>query len=249
MLYLRLAKLTDKDQFRQVYYVNIFAQGCNQKLQKIDCTNLINTKRIQILLLLVIRSWGVYLTFYIFCIIQGNLRMSSLASSLLLQKSPLKQGDPKYELENVPPTLGNRVRKHIKQSTQPQANLSSPNGVISSLAGISSPPLRQVAKSPHARQRTLPLRPPIASSSEVAKDNKFAVPRPNMACAMRPPSSLPHGNKFKEVTTIPVKDQNNQARRFGKYICCFHSNISWTQVDFLNACLSNFGKKIEITLR
>jgi hypothetical protein len=31
------------------------------------------------------------------------------------------------------------------------------------------------------------------------------VLRPNMACAIRPPSSLPIGNKFREVTTIPTQ--------------------------------------------
>lgn len=63
----------------------------------------------------------------------------------------------------------------------PQANLSSPKGVISSLAGISSPPRKKVAKSPQARHRTLPLSPPMPSKSEVAKDSKVAVLLPNMA--------------------------------------------------------------------
>lgn len=93
----------------------------------------------------------------------------------------------------------------MRPRTQPQANLSSPKGVISSFAGISSPPRKKVANNPHAKQRTLPLRPPIPSKSDVAKDSRVAVPLPNMACAMRPPSSLPHGNKFREVTTMPAK--------------------------------------------
>lgn len=92
----------------------------------------------------------------------------------------------------------------MRPRTKPQAYLSSSNGVISSVAGISSPPRKNVAKSPHAKQSTLPLRPPIPKRNEVAKDNKVAVLLPNIACAMRPPSSLPHGNKFKEVTTIPA---------------------------------------------
>ena len=91
----------------------------------------------------------------------------------------------------------------MRARTNPQAYLSSPNGVISSVAGTSSPPRKKVANNPHAKQRTLPLRPPIPSKSDVPKDSKVAMFLPNRACAMRPPSSLPHGNKFKEVTTIP----------------------------------------------
>lgn len=121
-----------------------------------------------------------------------------------IYRSPLKKGALKNELEKVPPPLGKRVRKQMRPSTTPQAYLSSPNGVISSFAGISSPPRKKVAKSPHAKQRTLPLKPPIPRRSEVANDNRVAVLLPNMACAIRPPSSLPHGNKFKEVTTIPT---------------------------------------------
>lgn len=120
--------------------------------------------------------------------------------------SPLKNGPLKKELENVPPPLGKRVRKQMRPRTIPQAYLFSPRGVISSFAGISSPPLRKVANKPHARHSTLPLRPPRPSNIEVAKDNKAAVLLPNMACAIRPPSSLPQGSKFREVTTIPEKE-------------------------------------------
>ncbi|MCI25325.1 hypothetical protein A2U01_0046515 [Trifolium medium] len=45
----------------------------------------------------------------------------------------------------------------------------------------------------------------MPSNNDVPKDNNVAVLRPNMACAIRPPSSLPHGNKFREVTTIPAQ--------------------------------------------
>ena len=122
----------------------------------------------------------------------------------IIYKLPLKNGSLKNELENVPPPLGKRVRKQIRPRTIPQAVLSSPKGVISSFAGISSPPRKKVENNPHAKHRTLPLRPPIPSKSDVAKDSKAAVLLPNMACAMRPPSNLPQGNKFKEVTTIPA---------------------------------------------
>lgn len=124
--------------------------------------------------------------------------------------SPLKNGAVKNELENVPPPLGNRVRKQISPRTQPQANLSSPKGVISSFAGTSSPPRKKVANNPHAKHRTLPLRPPIPSKSEVAKESRVAVLLPNIACAIRPPSSLPQGNKFREVTTIPAEKNCSQ---------------------------------------
>lgn len=131
-------------------------------------------------------------------------------------RSPRKYGAPKNELENVPPMLGKRVRKHIKKSTQPHANLSFPRGVISSCAGTSSPPRKKVAKSPQARHSTLPLRPPIPSKREVAKDNNAAVLLPNIACAMRPPSSLPHGKRFKEVTTIPaIENDRNGVSKLG----------------------------------
>ena len=126
----------------------------------------------------------------------------------MIYMSPLKNGPLRNELENVPPPLGKSVRKQIRPRTIPQANLLSPRGVISSFAGISSPPRKKVANNPHAKHRTLPLRPPIPSNNEVAKDNSIAVLLPNMACAIRPPSSLPHGNKFKEVTTIPAQARN-----------------------------------------
>lgn len=124
---------------------------------------------------------------------------------LLHYISPLKNGPLRNELENVPPLLGKSVRKQMRPRTMPQAYLFSPIGVISSFAGISSPPRKKVANNPHARHRTLPLRPPIPSNNEVPNDKSVAVLLPNMAWAMRPPSSLPHGNKFKEVTTIPAK--------------------------------------------
>lgn len=119
-------------------------------------------------------------------------------------KSPLKNGALKNGLENVPPPLGNKVRKQMRPRTTPHAYRSSPKGVISSVAGTSSPPRKKVANKPQAKQRTLPLNPPIPSTRDVANDSRAAVLLPNMACAMRPPSSLPHGNKFKDVTTIPV---------------------------------------------
>lgn len=120
-----------------------------------------------------------------------------------IYKSPLKNGPLKNELENVPPPLGKRVSKQMRPSTNPHAYRSSPNSVISSLAGFSSPPRKNVANKPHAKHKTLPLRPPMPSKSEVAKESRVAVLLPNMACAIRPPSSLPQGNKFKDVTTIP----------------------------------------------
>lgn len=127
--------------------------------------------------------------------------------------SPLKNGSLKNELENVPPPLGNRVRRQMRPRTTPQAYRSSPSGVISSVAGISSPPRKNVANKPHAKHRTLPLNPPIPSMSDVANDSRAAVLLPNMACAMRPPSSLPHGNKFKDVTTIPVEKNMEECKR------------------------------------
>lgn len=132
-------------------------------------------------------------------------------------KSPLKYGALKNELENVPPPLGKSVRKHISTSTTPQANLSSASGVISSFGGSSFPPRKNVEKSPHAKQRTLPLRPPIPKRKDVAKDNKLAVVEPNIAWAMRPPSSLPHGNKFKDVTTIPAQDKRQSIKFYFAY--------------------------------
>lgn len=121
-----------------------------------------------------------------------------------IYRSPLKKGWLRKELENVPPPLGNRVRKHTTAKTKPQAYLSSPTGVISSLAGISSPPLKKVANKPQAKHRTLPLSPPIPSSREVPNDSKVAVLLPNKAWAIRPPSSRPQGKRFNEVTTMPA---------------------------------------------
>lgn len=146
------------------------------------------------------------LELYMYYISASELLDSSLVPyfTLAIYRSPLKNGPLKNELENVPPPLGKRVRKQMRPRTQPQANLSSPKGVISSFAGTSSPPRKKVANNPHAKQRTLPLRPPIPSKSEVAKDSRVAVLLPNIACAIRPPSSLPQGNKFREVTTIPA---------------------------------------------
>ena len=118
---------------------------------------------------------------------------------------PLKNGSLKNEVENVPPLLGKSVRKQMRPSTIPQANLLSPKGVISSFAGNSSPPRKKVANNPHAKHNTLPLRPPIPNNNEVASDNNVAVLLPNIACVMRPPSSHSQGNRFKEVTTIPTK--------------------------------------------
>lgn len=92
----------------------------------------------------------------------------------------------------------------MRPRTTPQANLLSPNGVISSFVGISSPPRKKVANSPHAKQSTLPLKPPIPSKNDVANESIVAVFLPNMACAIRPPSSRPQGNRFREVTTIPA---------------------------------------------
>lgn len=134
-----------------------------------------------------------------------NLQEHMDMQFLTIYRSPLKNGALKNELENVPPPLGKRVRKHMSPRTQPQANLSSPNGVISSFAGTSSPPRKKVANNPHAKQRTLPLRPPMPSKSDVANDSRVAVLLPNIACAIRPPSSLPQGNKFRDVTTIPAR--------------------------------------------
>lgn len=94
---------------------------------------------------------------------------------------PLKNGSLRNGVEKVPPPLGKRVRKQIRPRTIPQAYLLSPRGVISSFAGISSPPLKKVANNPHAKQRTLPLRPPMPSNNDVAKDNSVAVFLPNMA--------------------------------------------------------------------
>ncbi len=136
--------------------------------------------------------------------VQFTKTSEELNNTKLFTSHPLKYGSLKKELENVPPPLGKRVRKQIRARTIPQAYLSSPKGVISSFAGISSPPRKKVANNPHAKHRTLPLRPPIPSKSDVAKDSKAAVVLPNIACAMRPPSSLQQGNKFKEVTTIPA---------------------------------------------
>jgi len=95
--------------------------------------------------------------------------------------SPLKNGALRNEEENVPPPLGKSVRKHMRPRMMPQAYLLSPRGLISSFAGISSPPRKKVANNPHARHRTLPLRPPTPSNSEVPKDKSVAVFLPNMA--------------------------------------------------------------------
>lgn len=65
--------------------------------------------------------------------------------------------------------------------TIPQANLSSPRGVISSLAGVSSPPRKKVANSPQAKHKTLPLRPPIPRRRDVVNERIAAVLLPNMA--------------------------------------------------------------------
>ncbi|KAG0465454.1 hypothetical protein HPP92_019618 [Vanilla planifolia] len=95
--------------------------------------------------------------------------------------SPLKNGGLRNELEKVPPLLGKRVRKQTRAKTNPHVKRFSPNGVISSLAGISSPPLKKVANKPQAKQRTLPLSPPMPRSSDVPKDSSVAVLLPNRA--------------------------------------------------------------------
>lgn len=116
---------------------------------------------------------------------QTYLLICALLISLKLEKkfqrSPRKNGGLRKELEKVPPPFGKRVRKQIRPKTMPQANLSSPTGVISSLAGISSPPLKNVANNPQAKQRTLPLNPPMPRRRDVPKESNVAVFLPNNA--------------------------------------------------------------------
>lgn len=85
------------------------------------------------------------------------------------------------EFEYVPPPFGKRVRKQVIAKMKPHAKRSFPRGVISSFAGISSPPRKKVENKPHAKQRTLPLRPPIPKRRDAPKESTAAVLLPNSA--------------------------------------------------------------------